>query len=75
MRSQVTLSGRIEKIVEAVDSIRQEGFPEAIRWMIDRWIDVEGEDYLQKYGMSLSDFVRTDPKVVELPAVKDDSKA
>lgn len=69
---QVSLSGRSAWVIEKLLKLRGTTDAEVARWVIDRWIDGEGRDYLSSYGIELADFADDDGSVVPIATGTDD---
>jgi hypothetical protein len=53
---QVSLTGRAAWVVSQLVKIRGVGEAEALRWVLDRWVDGEGREYLRSYDIDLKDY-------------------
>lgn len=60
LRPQVALSGRTDWVVRRLMRLRGEDAPDVLRWIVDRWIDGEGREFLRSYEIDLLDFPNQD---------------
>lgn len=61
---QVSLAGRSAWVVQRMLRYRGTSDAEVARWIIDRWIDGEGREYLRSYGIDLLDYPQDEEDVL-----------
>ena len=63
---ELSVAGRMAWVIQNLASLRGNGEQDAVRWVIDRWIDGEGQGYLEGHGISLQDYSAGDTNVLPI---------
>lgn len=72
-KPQVSMVGRMAWVIKHLARLRGNGEQDAVRWVIDRWIDGEGREYLASYGIDVADYIPDDPDVLPMPGSEEDT--
>ena len=62
----MSMAGRMAWVIQNLANLRGNGEQDAVRWVIDRWIDGEGHEYLEGYGINLKDYSAEDTHVLPI---------